>query len=117
MVNDPRTHPTSVQIQLTTGEGVDIAWADGHHSHYSFAYLRERCPCATCRTASEKTAGKTPLPLYKETARALQAEPVGNYAVRFAFSDSHSTGIYSFNYFREICPCAQCRTLRPDKSA
>ncbi|MFQ5926822.1 MAG: gamma-butyrobetaine hydroxylase-like domain-containing protein [Terriglobia bacterium] len=112
MVNDPRTQPTSMKIQLTTGEGVDITWADSHHSHYSFDYLRQSCPCATCRSAHEKTAGTTALPLYKEKARALQAEPVGNYAVRFAFSDAHNTGIYSFNYLREICPCVECRALR-----
>jgi len=28
--------------------------------------------------------------------------------VRFDFSDGHHTGIYSFDYFRRICPCAEC---------
>lgn len=108
MSNNPRTQPTSVKIHLTTGAGVAIDWADGHQSHYEFDYLRERCPCATCRTQRETAAGKTALPLYKEKARALRAEPVGHYAVRFTFSDGHSTGIYSFDYFREICPCPDC---------
>jgi DUF971 family protein len=28
--------------------------------------------------------------------------PVGNYAVRLVFDDQHSTGIYSWDYFREL---------------
>jgi DUF971 family protein len=118
MSNDPRSEPVSVKVLLTTGKGVAIEWRDAHQSHYTFPYLREQCPCASCR---ERRAGgedviqtnvKTPLPMYKEPARAVQAEPVGNYAVRFGFSDGHTTGIYSFEYFRKICPCAECRANR-----
>jgi DUF971 family protein len=29
---------------------------------------------------------------------------VGNYALRIDWSDSHGSGIYSFQYLREICP-------------
>src|SRR5215472_6745013 len=45
---DPRKKPTSVKIHVSSGTGVDIIWADGHASHYDFAYLRDECPCATC---------------------------------------------------------------------
>jgi DUF971 family protein len=31
-------------------------------------------------------------------------EPVGNYAISIAWSDGHSTGIYRFDFLREICP-------------
>jgi hypothetical protein len=33
---------------------------------------------------------------------------VGNYALAFAWSDGHSTGIYTFEYLRKLCPCPQC---------
>jgi DUF971 family protein len=29
---------------------------------------------------------------------------VGNYALRIDWSDTHGSGIYSFQYLREICP-------------
>ena len=45
---DQRKKPTAVKIHVKTGTGVDITWADGHSSHFDFAYLREQCPCATC---------------------------------------------------------------------
>jgi DUF971 family protein len=39
---------------------------------------------------------------------------VGNYAIQIQFSDSHSTGIYSFAALREMCPCDACaREFRP----
>lgn len=118
MAGDPRTEPVSVKVLLTTGEGVVVKWRDGHESRYPFPYLRQQCPCATCRERRARgqnvtgTPIKTALPVFQEPVRALQAEPVGQYAVRFAFSDSHTTGIYSFDYFREICPCADCQAAR-----
>ena len=120
MTDKLRTEPASVRVLLTTGEGVFIEWRDGHRSRYSFPYLRQRCPCATCRDrrahglSPTGTKMKSDLPMYEAPARAVQAEPVGNYAVRFSFSDGHTTGIYSFEYFREICPCDECRAARPE---
>jgi DUF971 family protein len=120
-VADPRTEPASVRILLTSGEGVRIEWRDGHRSQYTFPYLRRRCPCATCRDlrargeSPTQSKVKSDLPMYEAPARAVQAEPVGNYALRFTFSDGHSTGIYSFEYFREICPCPECTANRKEE--
>jgi DUF971 family protein len=30
---------------------------------------------------------------------------VGNYAVSLSWGDGHDTGIYSYRYLRELCPC------------
>lgn len=109
---NPRTEPANVKVLLTTGEGLRIDWKDGHHSAYGFDYLRDQCPCATCRDTAKKPVSD--LPLYKEKARATQAEPIGHYAFRFQFSDGHNTGIYSYEHLREICPCEDCRKLRAD---
>lgn len=112
MGNHLTTQPTSIQIHLASGAGVDVEWADGHRSHYEFDYLREQCPCATCRASREGGQQQTVLLLDTEKLRAVEAVPVGHYAVRFVFSDGHSTGIYSFGYLREICPCVECQTGR-----
>ena len=114
---DPRKKPTSVKIHVKNGTGVDITWTDGHASHYEFAYLRDECPCATCNDAREKKAAlgdvasplKSPaLPMFKPKPRAQAATVVGNYAVQISFTDGHSTGIYSYDHLRNICPCAEC---------
>jgi DUF971 family protein len=111
---DLRRKPSSVKVHVSTGEGVEIAWGDGHSSRYSFVYLRDECPCAVCndeRAKKEQDQGKgvVALPMYKEKVKARGAKPVGSYAIQIDFSDGHTTGIYSFDYLRSICPCAECK--------
>lgn len=108
-----RTKPVTVKIHLTSGAGVEVVWTDGHASHYDFPYLRDHCPCAVCndereKKEKEKSKGMPVLPMFKERVKARAAKPVGNYAIQIDFSDGHATGIYSFDYLRLICPCAEC---------
>jgi DUF971 family protein len=113
---DPRRKPTSVKIHVSSGTGVDIAWSDGHQSHFDFVYLRDHCPCATCNEERDKKEHLTsasssqfaPLPMFKPKATAQSASQVGNYAIQISFSDGHSTGIYSYDHLRSICPCPEC---------
>lgn len=115
---DPRKKPTSVKIHISSRAGVDISWADGHASHYDFAYLREECPCATCNDEREKkqafkslrsgSASSVALPMFKPKPSANAATQVGSYAIQISFTDGHSTGIYSYEHLRNICPCADC---------
>jgi DUF971 family protein len=112
---DVRKKPISLKVRLSTGEGVDITWADDHSSHYDFPYLRDSCPCAMCNDEREKkakagpeTAHFAPLPMFKPRVTANAASAVGNYAIQIQFSDSHATGIFSFSHLREICPCEAC---------
>ena len=41
--------PAKVRVQQSTGEGLEIDWKDGHRSRWGFVWLRDACPCATCR--------------------------------------------------------------------
>src|SRR4029077_9941701 len=94
---DQRKKPVSIKIHVSTGAGVDIVWADGHASHYDFAYLREECPCATCNDERGKkeafAASAAPgspvlsaLRIFKAKPRAQAATVVGNYAVQLSFT-------------------------------
>jgi DUF971 family protein len=122
---DQRKKPTDVKVHVKTGAGVDIAWADGHTSHYDFAFLRENCPCATCNDERGKKESQRAmnlpasplLPMYKPKARAQSATQVGNYAIQINFTDGHSTGIFSYDYLRSVCPCAECAKAFRDSSA
>jgi DUF971 family protein len=118
---DARKKPANVKIHVSTGTGVDITWTDGHASHYDFIYLRENCPCATCGDERAKKAAEVPapagtkgpipssvLPMYKPKPGARGAQAIGHYAIKIEFTDGHSTGIYSFDYLRTMCPCADC---------
>jgi DUF971 family protein len=44
-----------VDIHLVGNYAVAPEWGDGHHTgYYTFALLRDRCPCAIC--AAERSA-------------------------------------------------------------
>jgi DUF971 family protein len=115
------TDPKRVNVQLTTGQGMDIEWKDGHQSHYSFTYLRDACPCAMCdqeRVQSGREPGEpvTPapgaLPMFKPAAKPTEAAGVGKYAIRFTWNDGHEPGIYSWDFLRAFCPCEECSAAR-----
>ena len=46
--------------------------------------------------------------MFKPKLAARAAHAVGNYALQIDFNDGHTTGIYSFDYLRTICPCEDC---------
>ncbi len=110
---DARKQPKSIKVNVTTGEGVEVTWSDDHLSRYTFPYLRDNCPCAMCNDERQKksAAGSSAavLPMFKPRVTAKSAKAVGNYALQIDYSDGHATGIYSFVYLREICPCGDCR--------
>jgi DUF971 family protein len=80
-----------------------LTWSDGHVAEYSYDVLRGWCPCAGCQ-------GHTGLKIrYQPAAKPVTIEsiqPVGNYALSFAFSDGHGTGIYRYDFLREIATLA-----------
>src|SRR5579884_3802666 len=103
----PQTTPIS--LNLKKDEKLEIDWQDGLHSVYSISYLRTMCPCAQCKLVREEQKGKRSLlPIlpgnFATPITAVSAELVGNYAMKIDWSDQHSSGIYSFQYLREISP-------------
>jgi len=113
--------PKSVKVNITTGTGMEIEWKDGHISTYTFAFLRDACPCALCdeeRSKTRRQPGDPPkmapgaLPMFKPAAKPNQAEPVGRYAIKFMWNDNHDLGLYSWQFLRDVCPCAECKAVR-----
>ncbi len=105
-------------IAISKSKGIQVDWKDGHHSEYTLGYLRDECPCATCTgahgTEQQKTnysapQNSSPFQMYKPSIKMLNVEPVGNYAIKIYWNDGHSSGLYSFDHLRAICPCGACR--------
>lgn len=82
-----------------------LTWNDGHVASYGFDYLRAWCPCAGCQGHSGMKIRYLPAP---GPVDAEVVKPVGHYAVSIAFSDGHATGIYRYDFLRQICPCGAC---------
>jgi len=102
-------------IAISKSKGIKIDWKDGHHSEYALQYLRDKCPCASCTGAhgtpprQPESPNASPFQMYKPALKMLGVEPVGQYAIRINWSDGHNSGIYSYEHFREICQCEQCK--------
>jgi DUF971 family protein len=99
------TPPIPQRLALKKDLQLEIRWSDGLESVYPVRFLRAKCPCAACREFRDKAA-KTRLMVLNSTHDgpivATSAQMVGNYAIRIDFSDGHVTGIYSFEYLREL---------------
>lgn len=94
-------------MHLDRARGLEIEWADGSTSFFPVGYLRRMSPSADARHLREELA-RNPLTVLPagggEPLSATSAELVGQYALKIAFSDGHTTGIYSWAYLREIDP-------------
>ena len=77
------------------GAGLTLKWADGHDQRLAPRDLRIACQCAQCR---DEVTGKRRLDpaTVRLDIRINRIWSVGNYALGFAFSDGHDTGIYTF---------------------
>lgn len=83
-----------------------IEWGDGHKGVYPHAVLRGYCPCAACQGHTGVIAF---IPHAEGPALEIDdIEPVGAYALRIAWFDGHSSGLYSYRYLRSLCQCAEC---------
>jgi DUF971 family protein len=109
---NPQTTP--IRLDLKKTEKLEVDWQDGKKCVYPIAALRAMCPCAQCKMVRDgadphalmpaKKSSLTILPgNYSEPIAALSAELVGNYALRIDWSDQHGSGIYSFQYLRDLC--------------
>jgi DUF971 family protein len=57
----------------------------------------------------EAAEGMITLPVLKPGQNELRGiEPVGSYALQLIWGDGHRTGIYTFDYLRQICECEEC---------
>ena len=90
--------PTEIRLQKDRGT-LSVAFDHGETFALPAEYLRVKSPSAEVQghaPEERKTVGG------KRNVQILEVLPVGNYAVRLVFDDMHSTGIYSWEYFREL---------------
>ena len=86
------------------GAEVAIRWEDGVESFISHATLRAASPSAEVRGERDifghQYGGEVPKNFVGVDVTGW--ERVGNYALRFEFSDGHRTGLYSYELLRRL---------------
>lgn len=91
---------TSVVVSKDQRE-VTLGWSDGSTTKVGARRLRQYCPCAGC--VDEWSGNRTlDIDSVPEEMKVVEAQPVGNYALSFTFGDLHRTGIYQWQYLKDL---------------
>ncbi len=90
---------TAIGFRRRDARTLSVLWEDGRRDDFDVRDLRLACRCALC---VEEMSGR---PLLDPKSVRPDVTPrtitsMGNYAIRFDWSDGHSTGIYSFAHLR-----------------
>jgi DUF971 family protein len=95
------TTPANIQL---IGDEVAIAWSDGAETYVSAPRLRAASPSAETQGERDVLGRQYGGGGGRDFAavRVLGWDIIGNYAVRFEFSDGHRTGLYAFDYLRKL---------------
>ena len=94
--------PLDLQI---IGNQLAIKWPDGSEGFILLEHLRRACPCAQCKGETDIMGQlhKNPeKPLTPKSFVLTRLTPVGGYALQPLWADGHNTGLFSFEYLREI---------------
>ena len=86
---------------------MEIEWKEGEPRRIVLSHLRRNCPCALCVEGRQNQAGDSGLYMITAaemaaTDEVLAVHPVGRYAIQIKWSDGHDTGIYTFDYLRQL---------------
>ena len=90
-------NPTEIRLDASRTQ-LSVTWDNGMTSTYAAALLRERARDAGSVRMAMNDWAVPAAPDLTITA----VDPIGNYAVRLAFSDGHDRGIFPWAYLAEI---------------
>ena len=90
--------PSKIKLSKENGS-LTLEYSDGSQFTLSGEYLRVHSPSAEVRGHGE---GQEVLQHGKKSVKVTNIEATGNYAVQLHFSDGHDTGIFSWEYLRDL---------------
>lgn len=76
-----------------------LGFQSGLKRSLAYSLLRGYCPCAHCQGHG---AGPRKFIESAPDIALMAIKPVGHYAITLTWSDGHATGIYTFDYLREL---------------
>lgn len=90
-----------VAIHRYKGGFFGVDWSDGNRTALPFRWLRGQCPCAQCvdEWTGERRVGEAEVPFNIEP---VQVKSVGRYALQITWNDKHDSGLFSFEYLRDL---------------
>ena len=92
------TVPSRIEL-LTQSKMLAVTYADGSSFNLSAEYLRVHSPSAEVKGHG---FGQEKLQTGKQRVGLIGVEPVGNYGLKLIFDDGHDTGIYTWQYIKDL---------------
>jgi DUF971 family protein len=92
------TWPTELKVDKDK-RVLTVSFDDGAQFALPAELLRVLSPSAEVQGHSPEQRVTVP---GKKNVRIVQMEPVGTYAVRITFDDGHNTGLYMWEYLRDL---------------
>src|SRR5476651_1590090 len=97
---DATQRPWPTELRLAKDKkSLAVTFEGGESFALEAEYLRVMSPSAEVQGHSADERKTVP---GKRQVAILEVNPIGNYAVRLVFDDTHSTGIFSWDYLREL---------------
>ena len=91
--------PSDLKLHRKSGI-LELSYSDGGIYSLTAEFLRVYSPSAEVRGHGRV---QEVLQTGKKNVKIDSIQPVGHYAVRLNFDDDHNTGIYTWEYLRELC--------------
>jgi DUF971 family protein len=93
-----------LSIKQTNSDTITFTWDDGLVTPLLIHQLRDECPCAGCKGETILMHQILPvvhpkLPGHYDLKSII---PVGSYAIQISWGDGHATGLYSWEYLRNL---------------
>jgi DUF971 family protein len=93
-----KSWPTEIRLDKAS-KTLDVAFDDGKNYRFSAEFLRVLSPSAEVQGHSPD---QKQLVCGRRHVGIMSLSEVGNYAIQIKFDDLHDTGIYSWEYLREL---------------
>ncbi len=93
------------QIKIFEKDKLQLIWQDDSNSVITLKYLRDECPCASCKgeTILFKTYRPPQPSIFSQEMYTVKSiDTVGEYAIQIVWKDGHNTGIYSWEYLNTL---------------
>ena len=93
-----------LSIKQTEKDTITFAWDDGVVTSLPIQLLRDECPCAECKGETILLHQILPVIQPKKQGHydVKGIVPVGSYAIQITWGDGHATGLYSWEYLRNL---------------
>ena len=94
-IGQSASRPWPTEIRLSSDKRrLNVSFDDGTATSITAELLRVESPSAEVQGHG---AGQKTTPAGKRNVTISRIDPVGNYAIRLAFSDGHDTGLFTWD--------------------